>query len=122
MRAADLADNLAAAVDADVAAGERIDIGWDRPVTMQDIADIAGRFLGKQIKVRSIPAGLLRTAGRAIGPVMPMAKDMAAMVDWFETGRYVADTSRQREVFGTVPTAEESIAGLVTGLGHHVRK
>ena len=37
----DLAGYLAQAVDADVAPGERIDIGWDRPVGMQEIADIA---------------------------------------------------------------------------------
>src|SRR5215208_4490969 len=33
---ADLAGYLAAAVEADVTAGERIDIGWDRPVGMQE--------------------------------------------------------------------------------------
>ena len=52
----DLADYLASAVDADLETGERIDIGWDRPVAMQDIANIATRLLGEQIKVRSVPA------------------------------------------------------------------
>jgi hypothetical protein len=50
-----------------------------------------------------------------------MAKDMAAMADWFKSGRYVADTARQREVFGDVPTAEDAIARFVTSLGHPVR-
>jgi uncharacterized protein YbjT (DUF2867 family) len=118
----DLAGYLAAAVDADVAAEERIDIGWDRPVSMHDIADIASRLLGEQITVRSIPTGFIRTAGRLLGPVVPMVKDMAAMNDWFHTGRYVADTTRQREVFGTVPTAEDAVARLVTSLGHAVRR
>ena len=63
-----------------------------------------------------------RTAGRLLGPVLPMVKDMAAMNDWFQTGRYVADTTRQREVFGTVPTAEDAIARLVTSFGHTVRR
>ena len=56
-----------------------------------------------------------------LGPVVPMVKDMAAMFDWFQTGRYVADTARQREVFGTVPTAEDAVARFIAGLGHAVR-
>jgi len=40
------------------------------------------------------------------------------MVDWFETGRYVADTTRQREVFADVPTAEDAVARFATSLGH----
>jgi hypothetical protein len=47
-----------------------------------------------------------------------MVKDMAAMMRWFETGKYVADTSRQREVFGPVPTAEDAITRFVRSLGH----
>ena len=117
----DLADYLASAVDADLETGERIDIGWDRPVAMQDIADIATRLLGEQIKVRSIPAAGVRVAGRVVGPFAPMAKDMAAMIDWFQTGRYVADTRRQQQVFGAVPRAEDAIARLLTQLGHTVR-
>jgi uncharacterized protein YbjT (DUF2867 family) len=118
---ADLAGYLADAVDADVATGERIDIGWDRPVGMQEIADISGRLLGERIRVRSVPAPVIHTAGRVLGPVVPMVKDMSAMFDWFQTGRYVADTTRQREVFGTVPTAEGAVARFITGLGHAVR-
>jgi uncharacterized protein YbjT (DUF2867 family) len=117
----DLAGCLADAVDADVASGERIDIGWDRPVGMQEIADISGRLLGERIRVRSVPAPVIHTAGRVLGPVVPMVKDMSAMFDWFQTGRYVADTTRQREVFGTVPTAEGAVARFITGLGHAVR-
>jgi len=117
---ADLAGYLAAAVDADVAAGERIDIGWDRPVGMQEIADISSRLLGERIKVRTIPVPVVHTTGTVLGPVVPMVKDMAAMFDWFQTGRYVADTTRQREVFGTVPTAEDAVARFLTSLGHVV--
>ena len=47
-------------------------------------------------------------------------KDMAAMAGWFQSGRYIPDTTRQREVFGAVPTAEDAVARLVTGLGHTV--
>jgi hypothetical protein len=45
-----------------------------------------------------------------------MVKDMTAMMSWFQTGRYVADPTRQREVFGQVPTAEDAITRFVRSL------
>jgi uncharacterized protein YbjT (DUF2867 family) len=118
----DLARYLAAAVDADNVDGQRIDIGWDRPVSMTDIAQIATRLLGKQIRVRSIPTGLIHAMATVLGPFVPMVKDMGAMVGWFNTGRYVADTTRQGEVFGPVPTAEDAIARFAASLGHTPRR
>jgi len=117
----DLAGYLAAATDAPGIDGQRIDIGWDRPVSMQEVAAISSRLLGKQIRVRTVPSALLHAVGSVLRPVNPLAKDMAAMADWFKSGRYVADTTRQREVFGAVPTAEDAIARFLTSLGHHVR-
>jgi hypothetical protein len=87
---------------------------------MQEIAEISTRLLRRQIRVRAVPAGLLHAIGTILGPINPMAKDLGAMMDWFGTGRYVADTSRQREVFGPLPTAEDAVARLITGLGHPV--
>lgn len=40
------------------------------------------------------------------------------MLAWFETGKYVADTSRQAEVFGPPPTAENAVARFARSLGH----
>jgi uncharacterized protein YbjT (DUF2867 family) len=117
---AHLAGYLAAAVDIQGVEGRRIDIGWDRPVSMQDVADIAGRLTGRTIRVRSIPNGLLRAAGAVLAPVNPMAKDLAVMIDWFQTGRYVADTTLQQQFFGVPPTAEDAVRRLVTGLGHNL--
>ena len=109
----DLAAYLAAAVDADIAAGERIDIGWDRPVSIQDVADISGSLLGRQITVGPGPTG----AAGAPGDGVSVPPDMAAMLEWFETGRYVANTTRQGEVF-SIPTAEDAIKRFITSLGH----
>lgn len=114
----DLAGYLAAAVDADVADGERIDIGWDRPVSMQDIADIASTFAGGPVSVRSVPAWFVNGLGAVMGPFVPMVKDMSSMLGWFETGKYVADTTRQAEVFGPVPTPEDAVARFARSLGH----
>ena len=115
---ADLAGYLAAAVDADVRPGERIDIGWTRPVSMQELADIASQRVGATVRVRAIHAGLLRALTAVIGLAVPGVKDMGAMVGWFETGRYVADVSRQEEVFGPVPTPEDAVARFAARLGH----
>jgi len=88
---------------------------------MQDVAEIAGRIAGVPIKVRSVPLPLLKTAGFVMGRFNPMVKDLAAMIGWFQSGRYVAGTARQREVFGEPPAAEDAIRRLVALLGHPVR-
>jgi hypothetical protein len=43
---------------------------------------------------------------------------MEAMMQFVETGTYVADTSRQAEVFGTPPDAAEAANRLLAQLGH----
>ncbi len=110
VRTSDLAAYLAAAVDADATAGERIDIGWDRPVSMREVADAMGHRTGRKIKVWAVPSVVVRAAGAVVGRFNPVARDMAAMFGWFDTGRYVADSRRQEQLFGPVPTAEDILA------------
>lgn len=106
----DLAEYLAAAVDADVENRERIDIGWTRPISMKEFAEIGSPHATGRIKVRAIPRKLLTAVGKLIGRWQPLVPDMAAMAKWFDTGKYVADTTRQAQVFGEVPTPEDAIA------------
>ncbi|MEB3370505.1 SDR family oxidoreductase [Saccharopolyspora mangrovi] len=113
----DLASYLAAAVDAEADDGERIDIGWDRPVSMREVADRMSTRAGKKIKVWAVPSALARAAGAVTGRFMPLLKDMAAMFHWFDTGRYVADPHRQEQLFGPVPTAEDALARFTDELG-----
>ena len=117
----DLAGYLAEAVDAPGVDGQRIDIGWDRPLGMQDVAEIAARLTGKSIKVRSVPMPVLKAAGVVVGRFNPMVKDLAAMIAWFQSGGYVADTRRQAEVFGPPPSAEDAVRRLIGILGHSVK-
>ena len=117
----DVAGYLADAVDAPGVDGQRIDIGWDRPVSVQEIARISGDLLGQQIRVRAVPAGLINTAAAVVGRFNPAVADMGEMLRWFQTGQYVADPTRQREVFGQVPTAEEAVGRLIRSLGHTTR-
>ncbi|MHA7221047.1 SDR family oxidoreductase [Arthrobacter sp. RHLT1-20] len=115
---ADLASLLAASVDADISPGERIDIGWTRPVSMQEIADIASQRLGAKIRVRAIPVLVRRSLTTVVGLAVPRVKDMGAMFAWIDTGKYVADVSRQEEVFGPAPTPEDALARFAAQLGH----
>jgi uncharacterized protein YbjT (DUF2867 family) len=112
----DVAGYLAAAVDAPVSNAERIDIGWDRPISMTEFASIASGIAGARIRVRAIPQRLLSLAGAVVGRRAPLVPDMAAMAKWFDTGGYVARTDRQREVFGSVPSTEDAIRRLVDQL------
>lgn len=116
---ADLARYLAQAVDVPGIEGERIDLGWTRPVSAVDIARIASRLLGRDIEVGA-PADIPGPAGGTGRPAPMMTADMQAMIDWFNTGQYVADPTRQGQVFGEVPTPEDAIARFLTGLGHRL--
>ncbi|MFJ6535940.1 SDR family oxidoreductase [Paenarthrobacter sp. NPDC091711] len=116
--ASDVAAYLAEAVDADVVDGERIDIGWSRPVSIHEAAEVAGRRAGRQIKVMSIPAGAIAGLGKVTAKVLPLVGDMASMVAWFETGKYVADVTRQEQVFGPAPTPEDAIVRVAERYGH----
>src|SRR5207302_302493 len=59
----DLADNLAAAVDADVSTRERIDIGWDRPLSARELVEIAGRILGRDLELVELDPAQIRFPG-----------------------------------------------------------
>jgi uncharacterized protein YbjT (DUF2867 family) len=113
----DLATYLAAAVDAEADNGERIDIGWDRPVSMREMVGLMGNRAERKIKVWAVPSAVARAAGAVAGRFMPLVKDMAAMFSWFDTGRYVADTRRQEQLFGPVPTADDVLGRYTDELG-----
>lgn len=114
----DLAGYLAAAVDADTLPGERIDIGWTQPASIRTAVDLLSKASGNPIKVRAIPPAITRAAGTLVGPFVPMIKDMAAMFRWFDSGNYVADTTRQTELFGPPPSPEDAVARLAKQLAH----
>jgi uncharacterized protein YbjT (DUF2867 family) len=105
----DVARYLARALEAPGAVGRRIDIGMDRPVSQQDVAELFTTILGRDVRLRTPPWRLIR-AGMGLGGLFnPFLRDGRAMIDYFLTGRYVADTTLQRHLFGDVPTVEESL-------------
>lgn len=111
----DLAGYLAAAVDAEGVDGERIDIGWDRPLSIDELADLAGKALAEPVSVNCIP---LPPLAEIEGAPDSGQNDMAAMMHYFTTGKYVADITRQAQVFGPPPRAEEAVTRLLGQLGH----
>ena len=114
----DLARYLAEAVDAPGVDGETIDIGWDRAASATETAEILGELLGREVRPRTVPMGVISAAGGLIGPFSSTVKDTAGMLKWFGTGRFVADTTRQGEVFGPVPTPREALSGFLEGRGY----
>jgi len=113
----DVARYLARAVDEPRAVGRRIDIGTDRPVSAQEIADIFAGILGRDIAVRSLPWPLLSVLMRPVRLLSERVRDLRAMIEYFHTGEYVADTSVQAELFGDVPTIEDTLRRYVAEAG-----
>jgi uncharacterized protein YbjT (DUF2867 family) len=105
----DVARYLAQAVDQPRAAGRRIDIGTDQPMSAQEIAAAFAAILGREIRVRSLPWPLLSGLMRPVGLFNERVKDGRAMIEYFHTGQYVADTTAQAELFGDVPTMHDTL-------------
>ncbi|MFM2041941.1 MAG: hypothetical protein RLY86_517 [Pseudomonadota bacterium] len=108
---------LALAVDHPEAEGKVIDIGCDRPLSARDIADLFGRILNRPVKVQAAPWAVVGTIMGGVGLFKPMVKDLRAMLKFLTFGPYVADTSRQRALFGDVPRAEDALTTYAKAKG-----
>jgi uncharacterized protein YbjT (DUF2867 family) len=111
---ADVADALAAAADAPAMDGEHIDLGWDRPVSLREVAAITSDLVGRRISVRAIPWPVLNTALGVVGRFSEQAAETRQMVKYFQSGRFVADPTRQQQVLGAVPRAEQALTRWLT--------
>lgn len=113
----DVARAAAIAVREPRAAGARIDLGADRPASARDLAAVFGGLLGRPVRVDPTIGRVLKIVGPPASLVSSMMKDGLAMGRYFETGKYVADTTRQRELFGEVPTLEGTAKRALVDLG-----
>ncbi len=102
----EVAHALARAVDEPRALGQKIDLGSDRPLSGPEYAELLGKLLGRPMQAAPMQGG-----GRAL------SEDMMAMFRFFQTGKYVADTRRQAELFGPVPKVEDAARRMLAGLG-----
>ena len=69
---------------------------------------MTGRVLGRRVRVLNV-APILSAVLVWWADSTRRVADFRAMFDFFATGRYVADTERQGELFGPVPTAESAV-------------
>lgn len=101
---------LALAVDEPRAINQAIDLGLDRPINNNDLVSIMSNQLGKKIKAYQLPRFIFSMMACFNG----LMADMKAMADYFNTGVYVANTTKQVEFFGPAKTAEEQVRELLT--------
>ncbi len=101
----EVARAVAMAVDEPRAIGQKIDLGSDRALSGPEYAALIAKVLGRPVSAAS-------AAGGRGGD-----QDMMAMFRFFQTGKYVADTRRQAELFGPVPKVEDGARQMLTGLG-----
>ncbi|HKZ64195.1 MAG TPA: NmrA family NAD(P)-binding protein [Thermoplasmata archaeon] len=117
----DVARCLALAVDEPRALGRRIDLGADRPVSGRELAEVFGKLLGREVRPSLGMLRMFRILGSIARPFSSRWRDMGAMGRFFETGKYVADTRVQAELFGPVPTVEDTARRMLADIGPVVR-
>lgn len=109
----DVAHALARAVDEPRAVGKRIDLGCDRPVSLEDLARLISQATGAPVRIAAPPANRAWGGPRGPAEAEERARDMRAMMEYFATGKYVADTRLQAELFPPVPTMEDTVRRAV---------
>jgi len=109
----EVARALSLAVDEPRALGQRIDLGSDRALSGPELAELVGRLLGRPMKMRSM-GGVM---GRIASVFSRNIRGMMEMGRFFETGKYVADTRVQAQLFGPVPKVEDAARQTLVDLG-----
>jgi uncharacterized protein YbjT (DUF2867 family) len=92
------------AVDEPRALGKRIDLGSDRALSGPELIELLSRLMMKPIQPSPRPAG-------------GVSADMMAMFQYFQTGKYVADTRLQGELFAPVPRIDDSAGKMLADFG-----
>jgi uncharacterized protein YbjT (DUF2867 family) len=109
----EVARALAMAVDEPRAMGQRIDLGSDRALSGPELAELTGRLLNRPMTVRTFGGGGMRF----FSLFNRRMRGMMEMIRFFQTGKYVADTRRQAELFGPVPRVEAAVRQQLADLG-----
>ncbi|KAF1049840.1 SDR family oxidoreductase [Xylophilus sp.] len=108
----------------DSALNRSVDIGCDVPATGERVAAAFTRVLGRPIVARPVFPRILFTVLPWVAWVSPRLRDNLAVLKWLRKGGYVnRNTGAQKELFGELPTIEQTVArycrdkGLVPGPG-----
>ena len=91
--------------------GITVDVGWDKPVSGEDISEAFSKVLGKKVVSKpAFPGFVVNIALPVIGIFNPGIKDMHSMLKWIKTGVYKSkNTQKQKELFSDLPTVEEAV-------------
>lgn len=102
---------MAAVVLPDKELNTSIDVGWDKPVNDKILAAAFASVLKKPIQVKPvIPSFVLSYILPVIAKFNDGIDDMYQMIKWIDTGVYISkNPQRQKELFGELPTAQESV-------------
>ncbi len=109
----EVARALAMAVDEPRALGQRIDLGSDRPLSGPELAELAGRLLHRTMRLRTMGGGGMKF----LALFSPGIRGMIEMTRFFQTGKYIADTRLQGELFAPVPRVEDAARQMLADLG-----
>lgn len=109
----EVARALAMAVDTPQPLGQRIDLGSDRPLSGSELTEIASRLLNRPMRMRMMAGGGMRFMAIFSSGM----RGMIEMTRFFQTGKYVADTRVQSELFGPVPKVEDAARQMLADLG-----
>lgn len=105
---------LALAVDEPRALGKKIDLGSDRPLSGLELTELVGRLLNRPMKLQPMGGGGMRFFALFNRGV----RGILEMIDFFQTGKYVADTRLQAELFGPIPSVEDAVRKMLQDLGY----
>ena len=108
----DVARCLAMAVDEPRALNRAVDLGSDRALDGPGMAAVASQLLNRPISVGHVPRWLLRVVS-LYGLANASLYDFVRMMDYFNQGTYVADTTAQAELFPPVPTVESGVRRML---------
>lgn len=102
---------MAAVVLLDTELNTSIDIGWEKPVNEDILRAAFASVLKKNIQTKPvIPPFVLKFILPIIAKFNDNIYDMCQMIRWIDTGVYISkNPQRQKELFGDLPTVEESV-------------
>ncbi len=112
----EVARALAEATEESIGLNQRIDLGSDRPLSTEELAEVLTAVLGRTVKPGG--SGMLHVL-HFFARFSRSMRDYSAMFDFFATGKYIADTTLQAKLFGPVPRVEDAARKMLheAGLG-----
>jgi uncharacterized protein YbjT (DUF2867 family) len=91
--------------------GISVDVGWDKPVSGEDLAAAFSKVLGKKVVSKpAFPGFVVNIVLPFLGIFNSGARDMHSMIKWISTGIYCSkNTQKQKDLFSDLPTVEEAV-------------